>query len=495
MPEKAYLAIDLGASSGRHVVGRFDGETISLEEVYRFENGPVRMGEHIYWDLPGQWAEILKGMQAAGAAFGSSVASVGVDTWGVDYALIGRRDTLLGIPYHYRDHRTDGILEKALQSVSREEIFQETGLQFMPINTLYQLLEMKWNGSPLLDSAERLLMMPDVFHWLMSGEKSNEFTDATTTQCFNPLRNDWSSALLEKFGLPRDLFGPISPPGTSLGGLRQEIASSTALSEARVVLPGSHDTASAVMAVPTLAHSQRSNWCYISLGTWALMGIESPEPVVNETVGSLNFTNEGGVGGTYRILKNICGLWLVQECRRIWNQQGKNWGWEDLNRLSAAAQPRRTFIDPDAPAFLAPADMPEEIRRFAEQTGQKVPDSEGDVLRCALDSLALKFRHVLNMCEQISGNRIETIHVLGGGTKNEQLCQATADACGRPVVAGPVEATATGNLMLQAVSAGDVADIAQAREIIRNSFQMVEYAPRNTDAWDEAYETFREYLV
>jgi rhamnulokinase len=297
--------------------------------------------------------------------------------------------------------------------------------------------------------------------------------------------------LLEGFGLPTKILGRIEQPGTSLGPLRSNLAAETGLAQTEVVLPGTHDTASAVMAVP--AHSRpgkRPDWCYISLGTWALMGVESPQPVVNDQVLRLNFTNEGGVGNTTRLLKNICGLWLVQECRRAWNQGGRQWHWEDLNQLSAAAEPLVSFINPDAAEFLAPENMPEAIRAFCRKTGQAVPGDEGAVLRCALDSIAMKFRHVLGMCEELVGGRIETIHIVGGGTKNRQLCQAAADACGRRVVAGPVEATATGNLMMQAVAAGDVSSIAEAREVIRRSFAVEQYEPRNTAAWEEAYERF-----
>ncbi|MHC4399861.1 MAG: rhamnulokinase [Planctomycetota bacterium] len=494
MAEKAYLAIDMGASSGRHVVGHFDGGSLRLEEVYRFENGPVDVAGGLYWDLLAQWSHVKQGLRAAGDRFADRVASVGVDTWGVDFGLLGRDDVLLGNPHHYRDARTNGMLETAFAAVPREEIFRHSGLQFMQFNTLYQLLAMKRANSALLEAAETLLMMPDLFHWLMTGRKCNEFTDATTTQFYNPVEGGWATELLEKFDLPAGILGEIAQPGTRLGPLRNDVAAEAGLS-AEVVLPGTHDTASAVMAVPAASRpGLRPDWCYISLGTWALMGVESPEPVVNDKVLELNFTNEGGVGGTIRLLKNITGLWLVQECRRVWNQSGRQWGWQDLNKLSAAADPLVSFINPDALDFLAPNDMPEAIRQFTRNTGQTVPDDEGAVLRCALESIAMKFRHVLGMCEELSGARLDTIHVVGGGTQNRQLCQAAADACGRRVLAGPIEATAVGNLMMQAVAAGDVSDIAQAREVIRHSFPIEQYEPRNTAAWDEAYGKFLDII-
>ncbi|MGL4942113.1 MAG: rhamnulokinase [Thermoguttaceae bacterium] len=492
-----YLAIDMGASSGRHVIGHLRDGRLSLEEVYRFDNGPMRLRGTYYWNALSQWEHIQAGIEAA-AARTREITSVGVDTWGVDFALIGRGETLLGNPVCYRDPRTDGAMDRAFKTVPRDDIFAATGLQFMQFNTLYQFLAMKWNDSPMLEMAESFLMMPDFFHWLLSGEKSNEFTNATTTQMFDPTRGDWARGMLEKFGLPTSLLKKCSPPGTVLGSLRTSVADRCGLLTTKVVLPGTHDTASAVMAVPTSSAAGQTDWCYISLGTWALMGIESPVPVVSDLVRTLNFTNEGGVGGTMRILKNICGLWLVQECRRVWNQQGVTnssglpLDWEDLNHLAAVAKPLRSFIDPDARDFLSPTDMPEAIRQFCKRTGQPVPETDGAVLRCALESIAMRFRQTLERCESISGRRIETIHIIGGGTKNQYLCQAAADACARHVVAGPIEATAIGNLMMQAVAAGDIGSIEEARTIVRNSFDVIEFTP-TTDhvaAWDEAYQRF-----
>ncbi|MCL2349097.1 MAG: rhamnulokinase [Planctomycetaceae bacterium] len=495
MANKSYLAVDMGASSGRHIIGHFDGKRLNLEEVYRFENGPVEMAGSLYWNFPGQWGHVAAGLQAAGSLYGSAIVSVGIDTWGVDFGLLGRGDTLLGVPYCYRDPRTDDAMTKAFQTVPQSDVFAQTGLQFMQFNSLYQLLTLKWTNSPILEHAESFLMMPDLFHWLMCGVKANEFTNATTTQCFNPLTGDWAKPLLEKFGLPVNIFAPVVQPGTTLGKLTAAVAKQTGLSAADVVLPGTHDTASAVMAVPTLcvptSHpSEKIDWCYISLGTWALMGVETAKPVVNKTAYNLNFTNEGGVGNTIRLLKNISGLWLIQECRRVWNQAGRHWDWEHLNALAANAPSLVSFINPDERDFLAPTDMPEAIRRYAACTGQTVPQTEGAVLRCALESIAMKFRVTLEMCESLIGAKIDTIHIVGGGTKNRQLCQAAADACGRRVVTGPVEATAIGNLMMQAVAADDVSGISEAREVIRNSFEVIEYVPQNTNAWEDAYGRF-----
>lgn len=496
MQKKSYLAVDMGASSGRHVVGYFDGKRLELEEVYRFENGPTEMLGSYYWDLPGLWANVRKGLTVAAQKTNESIESVGVDTWGVDFLLVGKKGELLGHPYCYRDPRTDGVLERALEKVAREEIFRQTGLQFMQINTLYQLIAMRESHSPFFDSADRFLMMPDLFHWLLSGQMSNEFTDSTTTQCFDPQKKDWAYDLLRRFDIPTQLFRPVSMPGTVLGPLRPALSAETGLAFTKVVLPGSHDTASAVMAVPATGPVGQGNWAYISLGTWALMGVESAEPIVNDTVAGFNFTNEGGVASTTRLLKNICGLWLIQECRRVWNSKGaKNaigqpLNWDDIREMSMAAPAWNSFINPDARDFLSPTDMPEAIRQFARRTGQTVPETEGAVARAALDSLAMRFRQVLEMCRDITGKAIDTIHIVGGGTRNTLLCQLAADATNCRVVAGPVEATAIGNIMMQAVAAGDVGGIEEARSVIRDSFDVVEYLPNHTAEIENAYRRF-----
>jgi rhamnulokinase len=492
---KVYLAADLGASSGRVVAGLFDGSRLQLEDVYRFENGGIIANDRMYWDLLTQWTHIQEGLRAAAASYGERVASVGVDTWGVDFGLLGRNDELLANPYHYRDARTQGMMDRAFSMVSREAIFAETGLQFMELNTLYQVLAMKLENSPLLDVAETFLMMPDLFHWLLTGVKANEFTDASTTQFYNPLTKTWSHKLFEQFGLPARILGEIVQPGTRLGALRSSVAESTGLKDVEVVLPGTHDTASAVMAVPAAGEpSDQPDWCYISSGTWSLMGVETPSPVVNEDCSRFNFTNEGGVGGTTRLLKNIAGLWLLQECRRVWAQQGREFSWGDMVQRAQSAAPLVSLIDPDAGAFLAPKDMPQAIREFCAESGQSAPEDEGAVVRCALESLALRYRMVLNMAESLTGSRVGTIHIVGGGTQNQLLCQMAADACNRRVLTGPIEATAIGNVMMQAVAAGDVASISEARQVIRNSFPMHEYEPQNAEPWDEAYARFERIV-
>ncbi len=493
MSAKNYLAIDMGASSGRHVLGSLKDEKLTLKETWRFENGGIDMGGARYWDLPYLWKNVLAGLRATAAELnGSALRSVGVDTWGVDFGMLDQNGRLLANPVTYRDKRTDGFPEAAFSTVSRSDIFAQTGLQFMQFNTLYQLVAMKQNDDPQLDVGKCFLQIPDLFHWLLSGKKANEFTNATTTQFFNPIKGDWARELLETFGIPTHFLGKISPPGTRLGPLRQSVQESTGLGpDVNVVLPGSHDTASAVMAVPAESiPGKQPNWAYISLGTWALMGIESPRPIVNETMLKLNFTNEGGVGNTWRVLKNITGMWILQECKRIWNAEGKDWNWDRLTQMSDAAPSLKRFIDAEDGRFFSPDNMVEEIVSFCRETGQSIPENEAEVLKCAVESIAMRFRDVFRMCEEINGMKIDAIHIVGGGTQNRQLCQMTANATGRKVVTGPIEATAIGNIMIQAIADGAVKDIAAARKIIRNSFPMETFLPQNTAAWDGAYDQY-----
>ncbi len=495
MAEQVYLAVDLGASGGRVVAGAFDGRRLRLEELHRFENRAVPAAGGLFWDLLALWSQVCDGLRVAASRFGQ-VVSVGVDTWGVDFGLLGRGDVLLENPRSYRDPRSEGMLERALDVVSREEIFAQTGLQFMPINTLYQLYALRVGQSPLLDAAESLLLMPDLFHWLLTGVKSNEFTNATTTQFFNPTRGRWASELLARLDLPGHLLGEVAQPGTRLGALLPRVAADTGLAKTEVVLPGTHDTASAVMAVPAAGEVvERPNWCYISSGTWLLMGVEVPRPIINDDCRRLNFTNEGGVDGTIRLLKNIAGLWLLQECRRVWRQAGQNWSWDEISRRIEAAPPFSAMVNPDDPAFLSPADMPLAIQDFCRRSGQRPPETEGAIARTAIESVALKARWVLGGLERLVGGPIGVIHMVGGGTQNRALCQAIADACGRPVLAGPIEATAIGNLMTQALAAGSVTSIGEARQVVRESFAIERYEPRDTAAWNEAYQRFLTLLL
>jgi rhamnulokinase len=493
--KRVYLAVDLGASGGRVLAGIYDGTNLTIREFHRFSNGPVQVGNRLHWDLLRLWNHIQEGLLAASAQLSrESIAAVGVDTWGLDFGLLGPNDELLGNPYCYRDGRTMGVMDEVFKQVSAEEIFGETGLQFMPFNSLFQLFAWKQSGSPLLAAAENLLLMPDLFHWLMTGEKANEMTNATTTQFYNPRTGRWACSLLEKLGLPTHILGNIVPPGTSLGRLRRNVAEATGLPDTQVILPGTHDTASAVMAVPARKGAAQTDWCYISSGTWSLMGIESPQPIVTDLCRELNFTNEGGVGNTTRILKNITGLWLVQECRRIWKQSGKDVSWDELVALAKKAEPLQSFIAPNDDRFVAPDDMPETIRDYCRQTGQTVPGDQGALVRCVLESLALMYRQVLGLLEQLAGRRLDTVHIVGGGTQNRMLCQLTAEACNRLVLAGPAEATAIGNIMMQMVASGEVDSIEDARTVIRDSFPVEEYLPADPASWDAAFGRFQQLL-
>lgn len=486
MARRVALAVDLGASGGRVVAGAFDGRLLKLEEIHRFENAPVAMGGQLVWDVVRLWQEVVVGLRAAALKHPNAIATVGVDAWGVDFSLLGTDDVLLANPVCYRDPRTRGMVAVAQKTMTREEIFAATGVQFMEINSLYQLLAMQQRQSSVLAAGDRLLMIPDIFHWLLSGQRSNERTNASTSQCYDPQKNTWAFDMLTRFGFPRRVFGKIAEPGTRVGPLRPEVAAETGLVGVQVVLPATHDTASAIAAVPAPEPPcSRPNWCYVSLGTWALVGAELDRPLVTPECMSLNFTNEGGVGGTTRLLKNVCGLWLVQQCRASWMRAGKEWTWDQLTALAAEAPPLITLIDPSHASLMAPDDMPEAIRSLARATGQPVPESTAAVVRTALESVAAAVRRTLEELDVLLGRRIDRIHVVGGGVQNPILCQMIADATSRPVLAGPVEATAIGNLLVQLLAKESVVDLREVRTVVRDSFEIVRYEPRNHVQWNK----------
>lgn len=493
MAEQVYLAIDLGAESGRVMAGMFDGQHIRLEELHRFSNGPVNVADTMRWDLLRLWSQIQVGLQKAAARFGQNIVSVGVDTWGVDFVLLSKTGEMLGEPYHYRDSRTRGVMDRTFQRVPRAEVFANTGLQFMELNSLYQLIAMNTANPELVAMADKFLMMPDFFHWLLSGSRVVEFTNATTSQMFHPTNRDWSLEMLRKLGLPTQMLPEVVNPGTKLGRLREDVARRAGLPRLEVVAPATHDTGAAIAAVPT-ERTGSANWAYISSGTWSLMGLELPHAVLTQRALELNVTNEGGIDGTYRLLKNIMGLWLVQECRKSFERNGSPYDYGLLAQVARDAKPFRAFVDPDSPAFLAPHDMPEAIRDWCRTTSQEIPDTDGGLVRCALESLALKYRMVLGWLEELSGQKTDVIHIVGGGTQNELLNQFTANATGRPVVTGPVEATALGNLLVQARSSGSVGSLNQIRDIVRASSTMQRYEPEHTGQWNDAYGRFVELL-
>ncbi len=484
-----FLAFDLGAESGRAMLGQFDGERIRLSEVHRFPNGPVRLPDGLHWDVLRLWTEIKGSLALAVAAqkeHGASLAGIGLDTWGVDFGLLDRDGALVSNPYHYRDARTDGMVEEAFRRVPREEIFEYTGIQFMQLNSLYQLLSMVVGNSPALEIAETFLTMPDLFNYWLTGRQVSEFSIATTTQCYNPRQGDWAWPLLERLGIPTHIFPEIVPPGTVLGELLPTVAEEVGANGLPVIAPACHDTGCAVAAVP----AQGADFVYISSGTWSLMGAELAEPVINEQSLVFNLTNEGGAGGTFRFLKNVTGLWLVQECRRTWARQGEELSYDELTQMAAQAAPLRSVVDPDYGEFLKPGDMPARIRAFCQMTNQPVPENKGAIVRCALEGLALKCRWVLERLEEILGRRLEPIHIVGGGTQNWLLNQLTADATGRQVVTGPVEATAAGNVIVQAMALGHIGSLEEGRQIVRNSFEVKIYDPDGGPEWDEAYGRF-----
>lgn len=493
MPEQCFLGVDLGAESGRVLAGLLDDKQIRLEEVYRFSNGPVPVAGTRRWNLIGLWSSILKGLSLAAQKYGDSIISVGVDTWGVDYTLLSEKQELLGQPYHYRDPRTDGMLNLAISRVPQQEIFDATGLQFMEINTLYQLLSMSQSDPELLAHAKTFLMIPDFFHWLLSGSQVVEFTNATTTQCLDPNTGDWSRDLLNRLEIPTSILPKIVPPGTKLGTLRDEVMRHTGLDKIDVIAPATHDTASAVAAIPT-SNTGKADWAYISSGTWSLMGVEVNSAVLGSRAFELNVTNEGGVDGTYRLLKNIMGLWLVQECRRAYERQGISLDYSELAEAASSAEAFRSLVDPDDPRFLSPDDMLEAIKNYCGETDQPIPETPGQYVRCALESLALKYQKVLSWLEELTGTPIEVIHIVGGGTKNELLNQFAANACQVPVITGPVEATGLGNVLVQARATGSVSSLAEIREIVRNSIDTCRYAPEDREPWEQAIKRFDSLL-
>lgn len=485
MASQVYLAVDLGAESGRVVAGLFDGKQVELKELHRFRNGPVNVGGTLRWDLVNLWREIQTGMAKGATEYGSRIQSIGVDTWGVDYVLLSETEELLGLPYCYRDARTQGLMNHTFTRVPRADIFAQTGLQFMEINTLYQLVAMKQKNPALLDQAATFLMIPDFINWLLCGSRVVEFTNATTSQCFNAVDRSWAFDLLNKLGLPTRMFPEVVGPGTKLGQLRDDIARLNGISRINVVAPATHDTGSAVVAVPT-EKTGSGRWAYISSGTWSLMGLEIPNANVTPKALQLNVTNEGGVDGTYRLLKNIMGLWLIQQCRASFERHGRTYDYETLKRMAMAEPEFRSLIDVDDARFLSPEDMPTAIAEWCRETGQPVPENDGQFARCCFESLALKYRRVLRWLEELNGEKVEVVHVVGGGARNELLNQFTASACGCPIIAGPTEGTALGNVLIQARTAGEIGSLQDIRQVVTASSELNRFEPVDPSRWDAA---------
>jgi rhamnulokinase len=485
MAARTYIAVDLGAESGRTVLAQFDGRVIQLEETHRFANGGVRVVDTLHWDLLRLWQEIRIGLGKSATVSVSRPAAVGIDTWGIDFGFLDADGRLLGNPVQYRDGRTEGMMERAFARVPRGEIYGVTGIQFMRLNSLYQLVAQAGTRHAFT-GARTMLFVPDLFNYLMSGVAVAEYSIASTSQMLDAAKRDWARPILERLGIPTDMLPPVTATGTALGPLRAEVASATGLGEARVIATAGHDTAAAVAAVP----GKGSDWCYISSGTWSLMGAELAAPCMTEAALAANFTNEGGVDGTIRFLKNIAGLWLVQQCRASFERAGRVYDYNALTRLAAEAPAFGPVINPDDDTLVSPDDMPAAVIELCRRSGQAPPTTDGAVVRCCLESLALRYRRTLQQLERTLGRSFGTIHVVGGGSRNEFLCQLTADCCERPVIAGPVEATALGNALVQALALGDLGSLADARQVVRDSFAPRVFEPRGGAGWDGAKATF-----
>lgn len=481
-----YLAFDLGASSGRAVLGSFDGSRLALKELHRFTNGPSRLLDNLHWDTPRLFEELKRGLLACKAA-GVTPDALGIDTWGVDYGLVSSSGELVGLPFHYRDPRTHGMMDEAFKRVARGEIYNRTGIQFMALNTVYQLLADLKASDGRLASAATMLLTPNLLNYWLTGVRGAEESIASTTQLYDPVRRAWDLDLIRRLGLPEKIFPEIVPPGTTVGLLAKVLAEELGMARIPVIAPGCHDTASAVAAAP----ASGSDWAYISSGTWSLVGMELAAPVCTPEALAANFTNEAGVSGTTRFHKNVAGLWLVQECQRVWATQGRTYEFDQLIALASKAKPFTAFIEPDDERFSEFGDMPGRIRQYCSEHNQTPPDSDGAIVRCVLESLALKYRVVIDLVEEIAGRKVATIHLVGGGVNNTLLCQFTADATGRPVIAGPVEATAAGNVLVQAMAQGKVSSLREIRTVVGASTELKRYEPLWQQAWPEALVRFK----
>ncbi|MDP4152279.1 MAG: rhamnulokinase family protein [Bacillota bacterium] len=481
---KKMLAFDLGASSGRAMLGTLENGKIKIEEIHRFSNDPVMIGGTLHWDILRLFFEIKQGISKA-VALGGGFDSIGIDTWGVDFGLLDKEGRLLQNPVHYRDARTEGVPEKVYEKVSKDELFSRTGIQFMRINTLYQLYYLAHSGG--LEGVDKLLFIPDLLAYFLTGEQHAEYTVASTSNLLNPHTRDWDQTLLEKLGIPSGIFPSIIEPGSTYGMLSKGICEELGCKPVPVVAVGEHDTASAVAAVP----SKVKHFAYISSGTWSLLGTELDKPVVSDDAARANFTNEGGYNNKIRFIKNIMGLWLIQESRRQWQREGQTVSFNDLEREALDTEPFESFIDPDAPLFEAPGNMPERIRKFCRETGQPVPESRGAVMRCIYQSLAMKYKYAFETMKSLTGYDFEILHIVGGGIKDTFLCKMAAGACGVMVNAGPAEATVIGNIAVQLIAAGELADLKDARKAVRAAVDIQQFAPHQSDEWEMHYPKFK----
>jgi rhamnulokinase len=495
MPVSKFLAFDLGAESGRAVLGTLSDRRLTLEEKHRFSNPNGKMNGRLQWNILTQWEELKTGLRNAAPDVrgAGGLSGIGVDTWGVDVGFLSKSGEILGNPTYYRDPCTTTIMERVFKRYSRDKIFQATGIQFMNINTLFQLAAMRERNSQVLDTAETMLFMPDLFNFLFCGSRKAEISIASTSQMFDPRKKAWATEMLTALDIPTRMLPEIIPSGSVVGRLLPEIAAEFGVGPAPVIAPACHDTASAVAAVP-VDSSLGHDWCYISSGTWSLLGVELDEPILTDKALKYNTTNEMGVGNKVRFLKNIMGLWLVQECRRHFQRMGHDHSYAELTSMASRATPFGPLVDPNHNPFAVPGDMIDKIDKFCAQTGQRSPGSRGEYIRTCLESLALKYRNTIEGLEDILGRKFKVIHIVGGGTQNELLNQLTASACGRTVIAGPVEATAIGNILVQAMAVNEIHSLADARAIVRESFDVKTYHPEDPKKWDAAYERFLNML-
>ena len=481
--KKKYIAVDLGASSGRVILGSVNDDKIALEEIHRFENGPIEENGSLFWDFAKLFGEISTGIAKAVKQADGKVESIGVDSWGVDFGLIGSDGKLLENPYHYRDKRTDGMMEQAFAIAGRRTVYDSTGIQFMQLNTIYQLFALKSQKPEILKKTHKLIFMADLVSYYLCGEMFGEYTLASTSQLMNMKTGKWAENLFDKLSLPIDVMPKVVAPGTVVGKLKKDVAAKFGCGQIPVVAVGSHDTACAVASVP----AEEKNWAYLSSGTWSLMGVESPNAVINDSTFKYEFTNEGGICGTIRLLKNIMGLWLVQECRRVWKEQGSKLSFAELTTMAENAKPFAAVINPNDSRFLSPCDMPAVINGYLKESRQAEITDKGQLIRVVLESLGFYYRRTIEIIEEITKRQIDVLHLVGGGIQNELLCQFTADATGKKVVAGPVEATAMGNIMIQAMAAGQIKSVKAGRALVAKSFDLKIYQPANYKVWDEKY--------
>jgi sugar (pentulose or hexulose) kinase len=487
MPEvRQYIAVDLGAESGRVMLGAVDQQTMSLTEAHRFGNGPIKQGNSIRWDFTNLMKEIKTGIAAAVKQSNGPIAGIGVDSWGVDFGLLDADGSLVGTPYHYRDSRTDGMMDKAFKLMDKRSVYDNTGIQFMQLNTLYQLLALRLANDPTLTRAKSLTLIADLVAYHLCGKCFCEYSLASTSQLMDMRTGKWSKAIFEKLSLPLNIMPEIVAPGTVVGKLTKKVAAELGCEPIDVIAVGSHDTASAVAGVPAAGGK---NWAYLSSGTWSLMGLEVPNAIINDKTFEYQFTNEGGIGNTIRLLKNIMGLWLVQECRRQWQREGTDLSYTEITKMAQQAKPFAGFIDLDYHDFLAPGDMPAKINKYLKETHQNTIDDKGQLVRMILENLAFRYRWVIEKLEDIQGKKVDVLHIVGGGIQNELLCQFAANATGKEVVAGPIEATASGNIITQALAVGQIESLNKGRQIIANSYKLKRYSPQQKDLWAEKYKT------